>query len=574
VALPSLNTKSTSSLAYRAANYFRMRGTGEFTLAMTLCALLIFLRIVNLLHHRFDSDEPQHLHVIWSWTQGLVQYRDVFDNHMPLFHIMLAPIAGLIGERATILYWMRFVLLPLYFVSAWATYQIGARLFSKRVGIWSAIGAGFFPSYHFMTLEFRPDNLWAALWLLFLWVLVAGPIDRRRGLVAGLLLGLCLVVSMKSVLVLISLLLSTFLLALVGRGKSAIHVAQCGAILFTVAACIPAVVVLFFWAKGLWPDFLYCVFGHQFFPRLYQRRQGMFAAISLLLIPAVFCVARRVFAAASAPELGLRRAFVLLITSSYLLILWAAWPLIARTDYLLVYPTAFVLLTGALFAITEQGRFFGWYGSRSLQSSLPALVSICELFVLLQMQPLWRDNTRTETKLLYDILNLTTARDYVLDCKGETVFRQRPFWPVLETITRKRIQQGLILDNTPQRCIETGTCVAATIMIERLSPGTEDFVVRNYLPVTEGLRVAGVELSPSPEKLGHFDFEVVIPASYKIVSANGPVRGTLDGAPCDGARFLTSGPHTFDSRLAFGRIFCVWAQAVERNFTPFEFPDK
>ena len=38
-------------------------------------ALMIAFRIVNMLHYRFDSDEPQHLHVAWGWTQGLVQYR-------------------------------------------------------------------------------------------------------------------------------------------------------------------------------------------------------------------------------------------------------------------------------------------------------------------------------------------------------------------------------------------------------------------------------------------------------------------------------------------------------------------
>ena len=166
-------------------------------IALSLFVVLVALKILNLLHHRFDSDEPQHLHVIWSWTQGLVQYRDIFDNHMPLFHIMLAPIAGLIGERATILYWMRFALLPLYFVSAWCTYRIGTQLFSRRVGVWSLIAVGFYPSYHFSSLEFRADNLWALFWLLSLTVLLATAINVRRALVAGLLLGLSFCVSMK-----------------------------------------------------------------------------------------------------------------------------------------------------------------------------------------------------------------------------------------------------------------------------------------------------------------------------------------------------------------------------------------
>src|SRR5690349_20090566 len=99
------------SFARRGADYFEMSGPVEFIAATVLFALMIVHKVVNILHYRFDSDEPQHLHVISAWTRGFVQYRDLFDNHMPLFQIALAPIVGLIGERATILYEMRFVLL-------------------------------------------------------------------------------------------------------------------------------------------------------------------------------------------------------------------------------------------------------------------------------------------------------------------------------------------------------------------------------------------------------------------------------------------------------------------------------
>jgi hypothetical protein len=58
------------------------------------------------------------LHVIWAWARGLVQYRDVFDNHMPLFQILFAPIFALVGERATALFWMWFLLLPMFFIGA------------------------------------------------------------------------------------------------------------------------------------------------------------------------------------------------------------------------------------------------------------------------------------------------------------------------------------------------------------------------------------------------------------------------------------------------------------------------
>src|SRR5205823_148644 len=190
-------------------------------------------KLINTTTYRFDSDEPQHMHVIWAWARGLVQYRDVFDNHMPLFQIMFAPIFGVIGDRATILYWMRFILLPMYFVGAWCTYRVGESVFSRRAGIWAVILTGFYTKYHFSSFEFRTDNLWAPLWLLCVTVLISGALTVPRAVVAGLLLGFCFGISMKSALLLVSLLVGAAVaLVLIGRkrlGQSWSHLARCAA---------------------------------------------------------------------------------------------------------------------------------------------------------------------------------------------------------------------------------------------------------------------------------------------------------------------------------------------------------
>src|SRR5215475_5894832 len=187
-------TVPSASLSRRGAACFGMSGPPECIAVASLFALMIVFRIVNMLHYQFDSDESQHLHVIWGWAHGFVQYRDVFDNHMPLFQIVLAPIVALIGERATILFWVRFILLPMYCIAAWCTYRIGTLLFSRRVGIWAVILVGLYPGYHFTSIEFRTDNVWAPLWLLCVTVLVSGVLTVPRAAVAGLLLGLCFAV--------------------------------------------------------------------------------------------------------------------------------------------------------------------------------------------------------------------------------------------------------------------------------------------------------------------------------------------------------------------------------------------
>src|SRR6059036_129807 len=87
-----------------------------------LIAIVLLIRAVAFFHYRFDSDEPQHLHVTWGWTAGLLQYRDLFDNHAPLFHMLTAPLLALVGERPTVLFYMRLPMLFLWAVVLSSTF--------------------------------------------------------------------------------------------------------------------------------------------------------------------------------------------------------------------------------------------------------------------------------------------------------------------------------------------------------------------------------------------------------------------------------------------------------------------
>ena len=70
----------------------------------------------------------------------------------------------------------------------------------------------------------------------------------------------------------------------------------------------------------------------------------------------------------------------------------------------------------------------------------------------------------------------------------------------------------------------------------------------------------------------HFEFQIVIPASYKIIARDvGTVTGMLDGEQYERKeRFLSGGIHTF-ARTSTGRDLVVfWAQArpIESNTSP------
>jgi hypothetical protein len=61
-------------------------------------------------------------------------------------------------------------------------YQIGARLFSPRVGWWGTLLAASFPDFYTKLGEYRPDLFWAALWLIELAILTGGETRRWAAL--------------------------------------------------------------------------------------------------------------------------------------------------------------------------------------------------------------------------------------------------------------------------------------------------------------------------------------------------------------------------------------------------------
>ena len=74
------------------------------------------------------------------------------------------------------------------------------------------------------------------------------------------------------------------------------------------------------------------------------------------------------------------------------------------------------------------------------------------------------------------------------------------------------------------------------------------------------MRVAGALLQSSSDGK-YFDFEIVVPASYKIIARDvGTVTGILDGERYEGEeRFLSPGIHTFVQTSTGHDLVVFWA---------------
>src|SRR2546425_840595 len=259
-------------------------GRGEQRALLALSAATLLLRVAYAFAYPVDSDEPQHLHIAWAWTKGLLPYRDIFDNHAPLFQALSAPLVAIIGESPRILLFMRLAMIPVFAGALMGSYALGRELFGARAGAWAALLCGLSPTFFFKSVEYRTDVLWAALWVLAIVALLGGGPGPRRAFRGGLLAGACLAVSLKTVMLLSALGISAasvHLLAGPESGPSGSVAApsrmdtragrqanSLSCVLSFLAGCAvaPAAVVLYFSARGALSDLLYCTIQHNLPP--------------------------------------------------------------------------------------------------------------------------------------------------------------------------------------------------------------------------------------------------------------------------------------------------------------------
>jgi 4-amino-4-deoxy-L-arabinose transferase-like glycosyltransferase len=555
----------------------------ESKVAAVFLLAALLLRLMYVFHYRIDSDEPQHLHVVWSWAHGLLQYRDVFDNHAPLFHLLCAPFFAMADERADILTRARLAMLPFYAVAVGCTYEIAAALFSRRAALWAAVLTALFSGFFLTSLEFRADDLWTVLWLLGLALLVRAPVTRGRSLGVGVLFGAALGVSLKTVLLLVSVALAVLAIpilveprarAAASRRRLAGHVLPFLAG-FTV---VPAFLVTYFAWRGALEAFYYGTIAHNALPGLGLWHSTP-SRIFLLPVaaPLLWIAARRVARAAPTPPIARRRLLVFLTTGIFLTLLLGVWPLVTREDFLPIDPLVVLLVTGLL--LPQRPAFLA--AGRRLQSALhfglPIMMAVGEVVFLLHSAPPWQDDARKHIDLVDAVLRLTTPTDYVMDAKGETIFRRRPFFYVLERISRTRIQRGLIVDDIAERLVATHTVVVASDQ-PAFPPFGRAFMNEHYLSVG-ALRVLGQFLTSAPTMSAssaparampdQLRFDVVIPARYAIAAEDGRANGLLDGSPYEGPRALEAGAHEFVSSNSSTPLALIWAPALERGFSPF-----
>ena len=534
----------------------RQTANGE---RLTLAVLVVFsaiMRIGAFFRYRFDSDEPQHLHVAWGWTAGLLQYRDVFDNHAPLFQILTAPILRIVGERPDVLLFMRVpMLLPFAAIVA-GTYLLGRRLYSHHIAIWSAVLLTLFPVFFLKSIEYRTDNLWDALWIIALLILTGGTPNAPRLFVFGLFLGAALATSLKTTLLLFTVAAAgaiTYAFCLPRR--SAAQVVRLAAAALVGVMIVPSAICTYFYARGGWSSLLYCVI--EFNRMVVATRSPLALWLPRIAYVPLLVVLLRVawrYRGNRTTSAAKFRFFFAVACGFFVVTLCSFWILISPRDILPILPLLAIFLVAAI--EHTSARPVVVYGAVAAVFCV-AIVYYAEGF---------RNATLEDITMMRQLLGVTRPGEPVMDLKGETVFRPRPFYYILEYISRNAIRRGQLADTIADDVVRA-RCHVAQADGEFFPPRGRAFLAANFLDLGR-LRAAGQWIRDDGS------FSIAIPGTYVMVRHGGEAVGILDGTPYRGARALSPGLHRFVRAGKNDRVSCLWAPAFARGYSPFHLRDR
>ncbi len=515
--------------------------------------LLLVLRLAWLNAYTLNSDEAQHAHVAWAWAQGLQPYRDVFDNHGPLFAWLHSPLLRLLDDRADVLTWLRLAMQLWYVIALAATGWMARRLYGWRLALAVVLLAGLFPRFFVVSGQFRTDDMWMAMWLAGMAVVVGAAPRAWRYFLAGLLVGCALSVSQKTLVLLVTALVAAAIVRLLQPAGAPRAGWRCWLAGVAGLLLVPAIFTLWLASKGLLGDAWYGLAGYNIggANKRHAPLQALWFLISAALV--VGLIAREARRRAL-PRYDWTLYFALQ-GGLYLLLIWFVWPLVTRQDFLPVLPTLVLAACG-------WAAHWEWLGQRPRLRVVLLFVALgVELAGVFASAPPWQDRLAAQRAELAMVLRYTDKTDTVMDAKGDSIFRMRPYYPVLESLALHRIRKGQMTDTIADELVSHRTML---VVLRRLSRASARFVMLNYVPAGGDVWVAGHML---PTHDVDQTIDVKVPGDYVLTDGHQRLSGSLDGGPVADHWVLERGVHHL--KVASGNpVAIVWTQAFERGWRP------
>lgn len=242
-----------------------------------------------------------------------------------------------------------------------------------------------------------------------------------------------------------------------------------------------------------------------------------------------------------------------LVVAFFFLAVAAFWTLVSSRDFLPIMPMLFI------FGVARFAR----YSWRAAAYSAVAVSFAASLYYYADR---FENRTDEHITMMNQVLGLTRSGEPLMDIKGETIYRRRPFYHAFETVTRALMQRGDIRDTVAEEMI-AAWCYVSQAEGPMYPPRANQFVHDYFLDLGR-LRAAGQWIAEDGT------FAIAIPGPYVIIDENGHAAGSLDGSNDSGQREMIAGRHQFAALTPGRRVAVLWARAFERGYSPFHLRDR
>jgi Dolichyl-phosphate-mannose-protein mannosyltransferase len=518
---------------------------------LAVIGVLLTLRCLAVFQLQADSDEAQHLHVIYGWLGGELPYRDRFDNHTPLLYLIFLPLAAIAGETPQIVLLARIAQFPISLAMLGLIYLIGRRLADREVALWTLATTLAWGDWSLKSVEFRPDVLWSCLWFLAIFMVAkrSEELGIKRFFVAGVSLGAALCTSIKTTFLVPALVLgwtaAWFFCIDLRRALPFRRAASCTLAVAAGFLVVPATLLGWLHAEGVSLETLkFCLFE----ANRADSELGRTLMTPLLGAIALWLAWRMKLRGAQGPAVA-----IFLSVSAYTVALIGFSPELRKQTLLPVYPLLI------LFAWQNAADRLRRHRPGAMRRTGLAVCSVALIYLVLEGR-LWEDGLHDQRELLRDTLKLTRPGDFLMDRKGETIFRRRPVYLVYQHATKRAIEEGRLADPDPAMLTKTGTAVAIG-ELKGLTDSMRRFIRKNYLPAGDGrLRVAGRSLL-FYEESGRLAARapMMIPGEYVALKGDAVVQRTSVPQP---------GWHDVDLGGEAGPASLFWKPAWDAGFRP------
>jgi hypothetical protein len=489
--------------------------------------------------------------MIYGWLSGELPYRDRFDNHTPLFYLIFLPLAVLAGKTPHIVLLARLAEFPIGLGILGLIYPIGRRLADPEIALWTLATTLAWGDWSLKSVEFRPDVLWSFFWFAMIWILARAndPPGVRRGFLVGLILGVALCASTKTTFLAPALVLGWTIAWLLcadlrasmpaGQGLRCAIAAGAGSLI------VPVLLFGWFVAKGTTLETLkFCLFD--------ANRADLEPArvlLSLGLATLVLCLSWRWTRRGMA---GVSVAIFLSVAIYYVALVGFS-PELRKQSLLPVCPLLI------LFIWISCADFLRRHGTATFAKAGLAVCGVAFLHLSVEGK-LWEDGLHDQRELLRDTLRLKEPGDFLMDRKGETIFRRRPVYLIYVHANVRAIEERRIADPDPALLTKTATAVVIGDFIG-FTDRMKQFAGKNYLPAGDGrLRVAGRSLLFYAKNSGlAARAPIYVPGDY-VVLGHGELLGETQ-VPKAGWRDVDLGG-------APGPAMLFWKRAWDAGFRP------